>query len=176
MAVGDVIKLCFPRALGNVEARVRNSNGAVIRDWIASNRAQTGFWSMMRQRYDATQVIWECKNYTDLKADDFHQVAYYSTKAIGRLVIVAFRGHIQQSFYNHIQRVVSELNGMVIPVGIQDLQDFVRKSRDGKSIEDLIQDRYDQIVRKVSRLDRQATGTLNAPDLGQISAHLAGCG
>lgn len=149
-AIGDVIKLCFPRALDNVEARVRNSNGAVIRNWIASNRAQTGFWSTMRQRYDATQVIWECKNYTDLKADDFHQVAYYSTKAIGRLVIVAFRGHIQQSYYSHIQRVVSELNGMVIPIGIQDLRAFVRKSRDGKITEDLIQDRYDQIVRKVS--------------------------
>ena len=85
-AVGDVIKLCFFRALENVEERVRNANGSVIRDWIASNRAQTGFWSVMRQRYDATQIIWECKNYTDLKADDFHQVAYYSSKAIGRLV------------------------------------------------------------------------------------------
>ena len=51
----------------------------------------------MRQRYDATQVIWECKNYENLKADDFHQVAYYSTKAMGRLVMVAFRGKIQPS-------------------------------------------------------------------------------
>lgn len=149
-AVGDIIKLCFFRALENVEERVRNANGTVIRDWIASNRAQTGFWSVMRQRYDATQVIWECKNYTDLKADDFHQVAYYSTRAIGRLIIVAFRGKIQPSNFSHIQRIVSEFNGMVIPFGIQDLKAFVRQNRNGKVTEGLIQDRYDHIVRKVS--------------------------
>lgn len=149
-AVGDVIKFCFFRALENVEERVRNAEGSVIRDWIASNRAQTGFWSVMRQRYDATQVIWECKNYINLKADDFHQVTYYSTKAIGRLVILAFRGKIQQPYYSHIQRVVSEFNGMVIPLGIQDLRAFVRQNRNGKITEGLIQDRYDQIVRKVS--------------------------
>lgn len=149
-AVGDVIKLCFFRALENVEERVRNANGSVIRDWIASNRAQTGFWSVMRQRYDATQIIWECKNYTDLKADDFHQVAYYSSKAIGRLVVVAFRGKIQPSYYSHIQRIVSEFNGMIIPIGIQDLRAFVRQNRNGKITEGLIQDRYDQIARKVS--------------------------
>lgn len=150
IAVGDVIKLCFFRALENVEERVRNSDGAVIRDWIASNRAQTGFWSVMRQRYDATQIIWECKNYADLKADDFHQVNYYSTKAIGRLVIVAFRGKIQPANYSHMQRIVSEFNGMVIPLGIQDLKAFVRQNRRGRITEGLIQDRYDQIVRKVS--------------------------
>lgn len=150
IAVGDLIKLCFFRALENVEERVRNANGTVIRDWIASNRAQTGFWSVMRQRYDATQVIWECKNYTDLKADDFQQVAYYSTRAVGRLVIVAFRGKMQNSNYRHIQRIVSEFNGMVIPFGIQDLKAFVRQNRNGKITEGLIQDRYDHIARKVS--------------------------
>lgn len=149
LAVGDVLKLCFFRALENIEERVRDVDGAVIRDWIASNRAQTGFWSVMRQRYDATQVIWECKNYPDLKSSDFHQVAYYATKAIGRLVVIAFRGEVQQSYYAHIRRIVADNNGMVLLLGIRDLKTFVRQNRNGKITEDHIQDRYDLVARKI---------------------------
>ena len=45
--VGEIIRLCFFRALENVEERVRDDEGVVIRDWIASNRAQDGFWAAM---------------------------------------------------------------------------------------------------------------------------------
>ncbi|MGB8480928.1 MAG: hypothetical protein WCE63_19155 [Acidobacteriaceae bacterium] len=64
--IGQVIKLCFFRSLSNVEPRVRNGNNTAIRDWIASNRATVGFWEIIRQKYAATQVLWECKNYEDL--------------------------------------------------------------------------------------------------------------
>ena len=37
-------------------------------DYIAAG----GFWEAMRHRYNATSVIWECKNYAVLSADDFH--------------------------------------------------------------------------------------------------------
>lgn len=44
--VGDIVRLCFHRVLGNVEAKVRNYDGTVIRDWIASNMAHSGFWEL----------------------------------------------------------------------------------------------------------------------------------
>jgi len=149
-AVGDVIKLCFFRALENVEHRVRDDEGVVVRDWVASNRAQTGFWAVMRDRYDATQVIWECKNYKSLKASDFHQVSYYSGNVAGRLVILAFRGDFQPSYFGHIKRIANANDGMVLPLGIRDLKAFVRQNRKGKISDGLIQDRYDQIVRQIS--------------------------
>lgn len=71
--VGDLIRLCFFYSLTNVEPKVRDHEGRVIRDWIAANRAPSGFWEIIRLRYGATQIIWECKNYNDLSADDFHQ-------------------------------------------------------------------------------------------------------
>jgi hypothetical protein len=150
VAVGELIRLCFFRALENVEERVRDVDGVVIRDWIASNRAQTGFWSVMRQRYDATQIIWECKNYQDLKADDFQQVAYYSNAAIGRMLIIAFRGELQQSYYGHIRRFANTQNGIILPLGMRDLKTFVRQNLSGKATEKHIQERYDQVVRKIS--------------------------
>ena len=48
--VGDVIKLCFHYSLNNIEAKERDVDGCVIRDWIAANIARSGFWEMVRQR------------------------------------------------------------------------------------------------------------------------------
>lgn len=150
LAVGEVIRLCFFRALENIEERVRNDDGVVIRDWIASNRAQTGFWSVMRQRYEATQVIWECKNYPDLKAADFQQVSYYASTAAGRMLVIAYRGELQSSYYGHIKRFASERNGIILPLGVRDLKTFIRQNLNGKITESHIQERYDQIIRKIS--------------------------
>jgi hypothetical protein len=49
--VGDMIRLCFFRSLTNVQPKVRNREGTVIRDWVASNRAPAGFWSIIRDKY-----------------------------------------------------------------------------------------------------------------------------
>jgi hypothetical protein len=149
-AVGDIIKLCFFRVLDNAEPRVRSEDGSVIRDWIASNRAQAGFWAAMRARWDATQVVWECKNYEELKSSDFHQVNYYMVNSIGRFVIIAFRGEVQPGNYAHIRRIAAEHNGMVLPLGIRDLKTFVRQNRNGKIKEEHIAERYDYIVRKAT--------------------------
>lgn len=80
--VGRVIQLCFSRSLGNVEPKSRSVDGRVIRDWVAGNRAVSGFWETIRTRYGATQVIWECKNYAKLGAEDFQQMAYTSTSRV----------------------------------------------------------------------------------------------
>ncbi|WP_280330778.1 P-loop ATPase, Sll1717 family [Nocardia wallacei] len=148
--VGDVLKLCFFRSLVNIEERVKNHNGRVVRDWIASNRATSGFWESVRARYDAVQIVWECKNYEDLHADDFHQLAYYMTDAGGRFVVLAFRGDMKPSYYEHMQRVIANSKGFILPLNTKDLMVFLRQALNGKIKEDHIQDRYDSVVRKLS--------------------------
>jgi len=59
---------------------------------MASNYSSIPFWEMLRTKYGATQIIFECKNYKDLSADDFHQASYYMNDAIGRMAIVIHRG------------------------------------------------------------------------------------
>ncbi|NTW40418.1 MAG: transposase [Cellulomonadaceae bacterium] len=148
--VGDVIRLCFFRSLDNVEARSRTADGRVVRDWVASNRASQGFWEVVRNRYGATQVIWECKNYAGLSADDFHQASYYMSEAGGRFVILAFRGEMKASYYDHVARVHRDNKGLILPLAERDLMTFIRQARNGKIKEDHIQDRYDALVRKIS--------------------------
>lgn len=150
--VGDVIRLCFFRALQNVAAKVRDVDGRVIRDWMASNRSNIGFWEMIRQRYKATQIVWECKNYSNLSADDFHQVAYYMGPAVGNFAIVSFRGNeITQTYYSHIRRISSQNDGgVVLILGERDLKTFIRQAINGKQSEAHLQDIYDRTIRAIS--------------------------
>lgn len=93
--VGQVIQLCFFRTLFNLESQSRDVAGTIRRDWIAGNRGEAGFWNMIRLKYGATQVIFECKNYADLNATDFHQAQYYMTQQAGKVVFIVFRGEIR---------------------------------------------------------------------------------
>lgn len=148
---GQVIRLCFFRSLTNVEPKVRDVEGRVIRDWIASNTATSGFWEMVRHRYAATQIVWECKNYSDLAAGDFHQAAYYMTEAIGRFVVLSFRGAVKKHHYEHVKRIAAEKNGgIVLLLTDRDLEVFIRQAINGKSREQHIRESYDRTVREIS--------------------------
>jgi hypothetical protein len=147
--IGQTIRLCFFRYLVNVQAKSRDVTGTVIRDWIAANTAADGFWEMVRQRYGATQVIWECKNYSDLSADDFHQANYYMTGAAGRFVVLVFRGEIKKHYYDHIRRA-SEKDGLVLLLTEKDIVVFLRQAKNGKIREGHIRDIYDRTVREIS--------------------------
>lgn len=150
--IGEVIRLCFFRVLNNVEAKVRDISGTTIKDWIAANVAESGFWEMVRSMYSATQIIWECKNYEKLSSDDFHQASYYMGKALGNFCIVCFRGDYQKEhYYDHIRRIHDgPMNGMVLLLGDADLRVFLRQARNGKVKEAHIQDRFDYTARLIS--------------------------
>jgi hypothetical protein len=148
--VGEVIRLCFFRSLTNVQPKVREVSGCCIRDWIAANHATHGFWEVVRLRYHATQVIWECKNYDDLSAEDFHQASYYMSKPIGSFVVLAFRGEVLKHYFDHIKRIASDKNGLVLLLTERDLIVFIRQARNGKVKESHIQELYDRTVRGIS--------------------------
>jgi hypothetical protein len=149
--IGNVIRLCFFRVLSNLEARTRDINGTVVRDWIASNHAADGFWEMVRQRYGATQIVWECKNYSDLKADDFQQVSYYMNDTIGKFAVIAFRGHERKRHYfDHLRRIGADKDGIIIVLTSKDLDVFVRQAMNGKNSEGHLREIYDTTVREIS--------------------------
>ena len=149
--VGNLIRLCFFSALTNVEPKVRNVDGRVVRDWIAGNHSSSGFWELVRQKYGATQVIWECKNYGELRADDFHQAAYYMSEPIGRFVVVAYRGKEKKKFYfEHIRRIATDKHGIVLLLDERDLDVFLRHALNGKSNQAHLQEQYDLTVRQIS--------------------------
>lgn len=148
--VGQVIKLCFKNSLANVQEKSRTIDKCIIRDWIAANVAQNGFWEMIRQRYNATQVVWECKNYADLKADDFNQINYYLNRKSGSFGVICYRGNNNDHYYEHIKRIADDKNGMVLLLNDDDLSIFIRQTKNGKLKESHIREVYDRIVRAIS--------------------------
>jgi hypothetical protein len=149
--IGDVLRLCFFRALTNVEAKVRSADNRVVRDWVAANHAGEGFWELVRHKYGAVQVVWECKNYGDLAADDFHQAAYYMTNAGGKFVVIACRGREKKkSYYEHVRRISAEHGGFVLLIDGRDLDIIVRRTINGKSIQPHMQELFDRTVREIS--------------------------
>ncbi len=150
--VGQVVKLCFFRSLTNIQPKARTIDGSQIRDWIASNRASDGFWDVVRTKYGATQVVFECKNYEELSADDFHQVNYYFSETFGKFGVLAFRGNeIKDSYLRHVGNVANKNRaGFVLILTQRDLEVFLRQAINGVFKEAHIQDRYDFFVRSIS--------------------------
>lgn len=150
--IGEVIKLCFFRSLSNVQSKSRNVDNTAVRDWIASNRAPLGFWAIVRDKYRATQVVWECKNYEDLKADDFHQASYYMSSQGGRFVIIVCRASspLPQHVFEHVRRVFEKTKGLVLILRESDTKTFLRQALNGKQSEYHLQDLFDTTERLIS--------------------------
>ena len=150
--IGEVIKLCFFRSLSNVEARARNVDTTAIRDWIASNRATLGFWAIVRDKYSATRVLWECKNYNDLQSGDFQQAAYYMNDQAGRFIIMVCRAEapLGTHTFEHVRRVHSQTRGLVLILRESDIKTFLRQALNGKQSEQHLQDIFDRTERQVS--------------------------
>lgn len=150
--VGRIIRLCFFRWLTNVEPRVRDLHGRVIRDWMASNVAYAGFWEAMRHRYNALNVIWECKNYEKLDSSDFHQTGYYMSDEASRLVLLVFRGprEDKKHYKEHVRRLATKHDGMVLLINDQDLLTFIRQCKHGKTRDSHIRSIFDEMQRAIS--------------------------
>lgn len=84
------VKILFAGKLHNPELK---PNGEAIqrRDIVATNMADHGFWKRILDDYQTRQVIFEVKNYTDLKSEDFRQVLSYSGRDYGRFSIIVYR-------------------------------------------------------------------------------------
>jgi hypothetical protein len=120
--------------------------------WIASNGASVGFWEIVRQEYSATQVLWECKNYGTLAADDFHQASYYMNDQAGRFIIMVTRADAPFSshVFDHVRRVHQQTKGLVLVLRESDVKTFLRQALNGKKSEQHLQDLFDNTERLIS--------------------------
>lgn len=150
--IEELLRLCFHRPLTNVQPKARDLSGKVIRDIVAANHSTIPFWAMLRQKYGATQIIFECKNYKDLGSDDFQQAAYYMNDVIGRVAFLVHRGpaELKRSYLEHIRRIHTDKHGIVLLIGERDLEVFLRQALNGKKSEGHLQDLFDRTVREIS--------------------------
>ena len=72
------------------------------------------------------------------------------SEATGRFVILVFRGEKKKNYDEHIKRIFSEFQGIVLLLNERDLKVFLRRTLRGKIRESHIQEIYDQTIRGLS--------------------------
>jgi hypothetical protein len=76
--VGEIIELLFTPPLAKPIPELSDKSEANRRDLIVPNYTEEGFWSFMRQKYEADYVVIDAKNYTrKVKKQDILQLANY---------------------------------------------------------------------------------------------------
>ena len=97
-------------------------------------------------------MLWECKNYDDLKAEDFQQVAYYVNERAGRFAIIVCRSSspLSQHIFEHVRRVFQQTKGLVLILRESDTKTFLRQALNGKESEHHLQDLFDTTERFIS--------------------------
>lgn len=151
-----VVKVLFDGKLGNPEAKP-NPGGLQQRDIVATNIAERGFWKRVYEDYRVRQVIFECKNYDELTADDYRQVLSYSGGEYGKFIIIVTRN--DKEFLSELDEGwIRELNHkhdgrVVMPLPAELLSRAVKKLRNtGRTVdyaEDMLGKRMDMIVRRI---------------------------
>jgi hypothetical protein len=88
------VRILFSGVLSNPELR---PNGPAVqqRDVVATNMASGGFWKRVLDDYGSRQIVFEVKNYADLRQDDIKQAVCYSGKDYGRFVVIVHRGEAE---------------------------------------------------------------------------------
>ena len=148
--IGEVLKYCFYRQFNNIVSHERDCNGTTIKDWYAANVASEGFWEMIRIKYNATQIIWECKNYYPLKSDDFAQIEYYLNDT-NRFAVICFRGKediFSHNANNHLLKIMHQKKALVLLLNDRDIEVLIRQAINGKKSSDAhLRDRFDATER-----------------------------
>ena len=86
------IRICFAKGLNNLELQP-NKHANFRRDVVGTNLGDGNSWRRIYDDYGTRQVIFEIKNYKDLKAADFQQIQSYLTGEYGRLGFIVTRDH-----------------------------------------------------------------------------------
>lgn len=152
------VRVLFSGPLMNIELKPNPATSLNQRDVVATNAATSTFWRRVYEDYHSRQIIFECKNYEELKTDDFRQVLDYGTSEYGAFAIVVRRGkteNLVESEKNRIRALFFEHKTfiMVLPVSLLAL--CIRKHRTPKRYDytEFVMSRHmDYIVRSVLSL------------------------
>ena len=84
------VKILFSGSLHNPQLQP-SRDSVSQRDIVATYMAVGGFWRRVRDDFDARQVVFEVKNFAELRPDDYRQAQSYAGKQYGRFVIIVSR-------------------------------------------------------------------------------------
>jgi hypothetical protein len=133
---------CSAEELGEGQAQSRTSpedDGVEKRDIIFQNRAISGFWYDLKNKYSASEIIVDAKNTDNLERDDLRQLYCYLKPAIGFWGFIVCRtepSRLVQAFNRKLFQNFEQRRGLMILCD-EDLRRMVEMARRGENASDL---------------------------------------
>lgn len=137
---------------GQPQSRTEPENeGLEIRDIIFANRANSGFWKDLKEKYRVSEVIVDAKNTNDTTRDDLRQLYCYLKPALGFWGFIVCRtqpSSTLRAFNRTLYQNFSQKRGLLI-LSDDDLRRMVEIKRRGNNPSDYLQELMSEFVRSI---------------------------
>jgi hypothetical protein len=139
--VGEIIELLFTPPLAKPIPELSDKSEANRRDLIVPNYTEEGFWSFMRQKYEADYVVIDAKNYTrKVKKQDVLQLAnYLKSHGAGLFGLIVSRQGGDSSGCEHTLREQWLIHRkLIIVLDDEDIKAMLMAKSDGRRPEEIL--------------------------------------
>jgi CheY-like chemotaxis protein len=133
--------------LTNPRSQAETINHSRRRDILFSNYSSHPFWQHVRQRHDATQIVFEVKNVKDLRVRHIQQVAGDLTPGLGRLGFLVSCIPAGESMLRRAVGVFKDERKVILFLCDDDLEEMLKLKERGDEPTELINQRYDDFIR-----------------------------
>lgn len=149
--VADVLASALYPQLEFAESQVRTVSGAHIRDLVFYNDAKTVFTRMVREQYEAQQIVFELKNVGKLETEHVNQLYRYLSGDFGRFGVLVTRHEPPTAVRRNIADLWSAKRAAVICLTDADLSLMVAMIEANRDPVDVLKKKYAEFSRSLPR-------------------------
>lgn len=145
--VGEILECLFTPPLGKPIPELSDKSEANRRDFIMPNYAESGFWSFLRQKYDADYIVIDAKNYTrKVKKPEVLQIAnYLKPHGAGLFGLIFSRKGGDASGCEHTLREQWMVHRkLILVLDDEDIKSMLMAKSDGRLAEDILGQRIER--------------------------------
>ncbi|MEN5347402.1 HNH endonuclease signature motif containing protein [Achromobacter mucicolens] len=145
--VGEILECLFTPPLGKPIPELSDKSEANRRDFIMPNYAESGFWSFLRQKYDADYIVIDAKNYTrKVKKQEVLQIAnYLKPHGAGLFGLIVSRKGGDTSGCEHTLREQWMVHRkLILVLDDEDIKAMLMAKSDGRLAEDVLGQRIER--------------------------------
>jgi len=143
---------CFGVGEGHAQSRTEPENeGVEIRDLIFANKANSGFWKDLKDKYAASEIVVDAKNTDGVTREDLRQLYCYLKPALGFWGFIVCRSSPSatiQAFNRTLCKNFAQQRGVLI-LSDDDLRRMVTISNRGHRASEYLQERMSDFVRSL---------------------------
>ena len=144
----DIFTNLFVPPLSAPRIQERSENKLRVRDAVFPNYAETGFWALLDQRYGATLILLECKNYSEpVGQEAVHQVSrYLKSGTLGKIAMISSRYDPSAEALKARTEVFRDSSHIVLFLSDFDFEQMIKLKRIGEPQENYLQRKLEDFL------------------------------